>query len=121
MGAFAPERQVEPQNGERRLGKSIRHFYQQLCVAVTSGAMRKHNGLSRRPCRYMEPAMNSRVAVEVSKRSSHGTVNRLVREKRVYSPAETPSIVRQSPFSLFSFLRPQLALSRSYEGRLCLP
>ena len=53
MWAFAAEWQVEPQDGEARLGKSIGHLYQQFRLAVGASTMCEYNGLSRGLPRYV--------------------------------------------------------------------
>jgi IS30 family transposase len=45
MWAFAAEWQIEPQNGEARLGKSIGHLYQQFRLAVGASTMCEYNKL----------------------------------------------------------------------------
>ena len=71
MWSFSAEWQVEPQNTESSLGQRIRHLYQQFRLAVRAGAMREHNGSSRRPLRHMKPAVNRGITLEIFKRNRH--------------------------------------------------
>jgi hypothetical protein len=71
MRTFAAEWQVEPQNSEPRIGKSIGHLYQQFRLAVRAGAMCEYNRLSSGPRWYVEPALNGGVTLKVIKRNGH--------------------------------------------------
>src|SRR6266446_10789570 len=72
VSALAAEWQVEPQNSEPRLGKSIGHLYQQFRLAVCASTMREYNGLSSGPRWLVQPALNGGVTVKILKRKRHG-------------------------------------------------
>src|SRR5260221_5241650 len=71
VSALAAEWQVEPQNSEPRLGKSIGDLYQQFRLAVCASAMCQYDCLASGPRRLVQPALNGGVTVKVFKRKRH--------------------------------------------------
>jgi hypothetical protein len=70
-GAFGAKWQIKTQHRETSRGKSVRHFDQQLRLAVCAGAVCQDNCAAARLRRRVQEAANRRVGNEINKRRKH--------------------------------------------------